>query len=68
MTNCDLAEKLPDVGDVRYETMTVSDRVDVQRPEKCVVVQVNKQRMWYCVQFERTGTKECYKLPLTNEV
>lgn len=60
----DLRELLPKVGDIRMETMTVSDREDRPAPERCVVEQVNEKRLWYRVRFERTGTCECYKLPV----
>lgn len=59
----DLRKMLPKVGDVRMETMTVSDRMDVSKPERCVVVEVDAQRLWYRVRFDRTGSFECYKLP-----
>ena len=60
----DLRKLLPKVGDVRMETMTVSDRTDVLKPERCVVVEVNERRLWYRVKFDRTGSCECYKLPV----
>lgn len=64
----DLRELLPKVGDVRMETMTVSDREDRPAPERCVVEQVNEKRLWYRVRFERTGTCECYKLPVSTRM
>lgn len=64
MTIRELRKRMPRVGDVRMETMTMDDRVYAVRPEKCVVVEVNEERLWYRVRFERTGTCECYKLPM----
>ena len=55
----DLRKRLPKVGDVRMETMTMDDRVYAVRPEKCVVVEVNEERLWY-----RVRTCECYKMPV----
>lgn len=60
----DLRKLLPKVGDIRMETMTASDRTDVLKPERCVVVEVNERRLWYRVKFDRTGSCECYKLPV----
>lgn len=64
----DLRKQLPKVGDIRMETMTVSDREDRPAPERCRVVEVNHRRLWYRVRFERTGTCECYKLPVNSRM
>ena len=63
MLKSKLRELLPKVGDVRHERMTLSDRSDLNPPERCVVVEVRPDRLWYRVRFDRTGTCECYKLP-----
>lgn len=63
MLKTKLMEQLPAVGDHRMEVMTVTDRVDLNLAEPCVVVEVNRDRLWYRVRFDRTGSCECYKLP-----
>jgi hypothetical protein len=63
MTKNQVRMLLPKVGDIRMEQMTVSDRTDMCAPERCVVVEVRPDRLWYRVRFDRTGSFECYKLP-----
>lgn len=56
---------LPRVGDVRMEHFTIDKHggiADVDKPQRCVVVEVNREHMWYRVQFEN-GFTECYKVP-----
>ncbi len=68
MLKSELQKQLPKVGDIRLETMTISDRWDTVRPEKCTVVEVRPDRLWYRVRFHRTGTCECYKLPISERM
>ena len=57
---------LPKVGDKRMETLTLGTNRGVEAsPEPCTVIYVNYPHLWYCVRFERTGFRECYKLPET---
>lgn len=62
----DLRAALPKVGDRRVETPTVfatSGLTDMLRqPQTCRVVLVNREHLWYTVEFEN-GFRETYKLP-----
>lgn len=52
---------LPAVGDKRRERVSGKDS-ELNRPQACVVVEVNVKKMWYRVHF-KAGFCECYKLP-----
>ena len=60
-----LQDQLPDVGDKRMERRTLEGKLQVGEPEPCVVVEVNREHLWYRVRFTATGFHECYKLPQT---
>lgn len=53
---------LPAVGDKRMERISGKDSAEQLKPQKCVVVEVNPERLWYRVRFE-AGFCECYKVP-----
>ena len=61
----ELRRQLPKVGDKRMEKPTGSSMMSqTLGPEPCVVIEVNREHLWYRVRFEWGGT-ECYKLPET---
>jgi hypothetical protein len=60
----DAAKLLPKVGDIRKEKMTLTDTIVSIPAQRCVVVEVNEERLWYRVRFDSTGTCECYKWPV----
>ena len=56
---------LPKIGDVRWERPTADATTGHFYPkarQKCVVVDVHAEHLWYTVQFEN-GIKESYKVP-----
>lgn len=57
---------LPKVGEHRWERPTVDEGTGHQiyehQPQRCVVVEVNQEHLWYTVQFEN-GIRESYKVP-----
>jgi hypothetical protein len=59
---------LPKIGDVRWERPTIDEStpsrgsVMLNPPQRCVVVEVNAEHLWYTVQFEN-GIRESYKVP-----
>jgi len=68
MTKEEVRALLPQVGDRRVEVPTIQrDKSYSRDPRPCVVVYVNRRRLWYMVEFEN-GVRECYKLPHTGEV
>ena len=58
--------QMPKVGDVRWEIPTIDESsghvVTLKKPQKCVVVDVRPENLWYTVRFEN-GIKESYKVP-----
>ena len=62
MTLEEVRTLLPNVGDVRQETLTTQDKIDAPHPQECVVVEVNRANLWYRVRFAG-GFHECYKVP-----
>jgi hypothetical protein len=60
--------QLPKLGDVRMEHPTIDEStpsrgsVVLNPPQRCVVVEVNAEHLWYTVQFEN-GFRESYKVP-----
>jgi hypothetical protein len=65
-TKAQMVARLPKIGDVRWERPTIdSDGSynDAQhKTQKCVVVEVHPEHLWYTVQFEN-GIRESYKVP-----
>ena len=55
---------LPNVGDELIEKPHLHKSLGIgnPRPQKCVVVYVNREHLWYKVRFNN-GTYECYKAP-----
>jgi hypothetical protein len=56
---------LPKIGDYRWEHPTIDETSgahSVRKPQRCVVVEVNAEHLWYTVQFEN-GIRESYKMP-----
>lgn len=56
---------LPKVGDERMEYPTIDETQSISGSEtaqRCVVVAVYPDRLWYTVQFEN-GIRESYKVP-----
>lgn len=66
----ELMAALPKVGDVRTETPTVYATAGLgmalRQPQPCRVVLVNREHLWYTVEFEH-GYRETYKLPKVRE-
>lgn len=60
----DDVRKLPKVGDrlMRIMSSTVLGS-QADRPERCIVTYVNKEKSYYQVMFEDSGIKECYRVP-----
>lgn len=60
---------LPKVGDVRWEIPTIDGSNEVhtkhREAQRCIVVMVNRDHLWYTVEFEN-GIRECYKGPMLN--
>lgn len=56
--------KLPKVGDrlMRIMSSTTLGSND-DRPERCIVTYVNKEKCYYQVTFEDSGIRECYRVP-----
>lgn len=62
-----LRKQLPRVGDTRMEVPAVCKIlgcVCAPPPQKCVVTHVHTRNLWYRVRFIKTGTAQCYKLPM----
>lgn len=59
---------LPKVGDHRLEVptsfATPGKTEELRAPQHCRVIEVNREHLWYMVQFEN-GFRECYKVPRT---
>lgn len=59
---------LPEVGDVRMEYPTIDETNSMghvlgrRKPQRCVVVDVRPEHLWYAVKFEN-GIRESYKVP-----
>lgn len=55
---------LPNVGDELIRKPNVNDYTGCKRPrpQKCTVVYVNREHLWYRVQFF-DGTYDCFKVP-----
>ena len=66
----ELRAMLPKVGDRRVETPTVfatsGMTAELRKPQRCKVVLVNREHLWYTVEFEN-GFRETYKLPEIKE-
>lgn len=61
----DCQAMLPQVGErlTRVPTLHKSLGTCTAAPQPCVVEYVNTPHRWYMVRFEKTGLRECYKLP-----
>lgn len=61
-----LTMELPKIGDHLMRIMTEFAREwDTEYiPKPCTVTYVNKANGWYQVQFDDTGIRECYGLPV----
>lgn len=57
-----LRRQLPPLGAVLNKPL-YDGRENITNIKKCRVIGVNYDRLWYRVEFEETGTKECYKVP-----
>lgn len=62
MTVNDARSLLPNVGDVRWEVPSVMKGEATQPARQCRVVEVNRDHLWYTVEFEN-GFRESYKVP-----
>ena len=59
----DARAQLPRVGDRRMEIPTIADGSGYnEKPQPCVVIEVNEAHLWYIVRFEN-GFRESYKVP-----
>ena len=68
MNKYSLMLQLPKVGDRRKESRTLEGKLESTsrgKPEPCTVEFVNHAHLWYMVKFDRSGFRECYKLPDT---
>lgn len=60
--------QLPKLGDVRMERPTIDETtatrgaIQFTKPQRCVVVDVRPEHLWYTVEFEN-GIRESYKVP-----
>lgn len=58
--------QLPRVGDVRWERPTIDKgwghEAYSHTSQRCVVVEVQPEHLWYTVQFDN-GIRESYKVP-----
>lgn len=60
--------QLPKIGDARWESPTIDEITTTRgtcmpvKPQRCVVVEVNEEHLWYTVKFEN-GFRESYKVP-----
>jgi hypothetical protein len=60
---------LPRLGDRLMRKMTSINFGTIDtKPEPCVVTYVNKPKRWYQVTFVKSGIKECYKVPETDNL
>lgn len=60
-------ELLPKLGEHRWERPTICAESSGHtafnnQPQRCVVVEVHPEHLWYTVQFEN-GIRESYKVP-----
>ncbi len=57
-----LREQLPRVGDVLRRVPSYLIRENQQRPEprRCRVIEVNREHLWYLVQYDQDGLFECF--------
>jgi hypothetical protein len=60
--------QLPKLGEKRMERPTIDETtpsrgsIQYTAPQRCVVVEVNHEHLWYTVEFEN-GIRESYKVP-----
>jgi hypothetical protein len=64
----ELRAQLPKLGDIRMECPTIDETTNSRgttfatKPQRCVVVDVRPENLWYTVEFEN-GIRESYKVP-----
>lgn len=62
---------MPRLGERRWEVPTIDQTSGyyswTKTPQRCVVVDVRPEHLWYTVQFEN-GFKESYKIPRLRDV
>lgn len=56
---------LPKVGDrfLRIPTHDSGVGINLPDPQPCTVVQVHEEHRWYMVVFDKSGVRECVKVP-----
>lgn len=66
LTVDDVRAMLPEVGEKLHHVPTLHKSLGTcdAGPQPCVVEYVNTAHRWYMVRFEKTGFRQCYKLPL----
>lgn len=67
LTKAQVRAQLPKLGEVRMEIPTVDQTAGhylAKVPQRCVVVDVRPEHLWYTVEFEN-GIRESYKVPRT---
>lgn len=65
LTKKDVQNMLPKVGDKMRKKPTLlraGGQAEERPAQDCVVVEVNREHLWYRVRFE-SGAHECYKVP-----
>ena len=65
LTKKDVQNMLPKVGDKMKKRPTIIHLRGLTQEaplQDCVVVEVNREHLWYRVRFE-SGAHECYKVP-----
>ena len=62
----DLQSLLPNIGDILFKVPTIDVwlTTDNHAPQECTVVYVNREHLWYEVEFDAQGHKfkECYSV------
>lgn len=61
-TKAEAMELLPVVGDVLTRTPNLGDRIQSPDPVEGKVIHVNREHLWYMIQFE-SGFRQCFKVP-----
>ncbi len=57
-----LREQLPRAGDILHRVPSYLIRENQQRPapRRCRVIEVNREHLWYLVQYDQDGLFECF--------
>ena len=68
LTREEVLAQMPKVGDKRMEVPTEAKGIKNTNaaPQKCTVVDVHPDHLWYTVEFE-SGFRESYKVPFLVE-